>query len=66
MANNKVPITRLGKFFGESDFDLELEMGKEWLHGDMNFTCVLYKDILAVPLISKTTAGETGLGADCC
>ncbi len=43
MADNKVPITRLGKFFGEDDFDLELSMGKEWLHGDMNFTCVLYK-----------------------
>lgn len=39
----KVPITRLGKFFGSEDFDLEIEMGKEWLIGDMNFTLVLYK-----------------------
>jgi len=40
---NKVPITRLGKFFGESDFNLEISMGEEWLVGDMNFTCVLYR-----------------------
>jgi len=38
-----VPITRLGKFFGGEDFDLEVEMGKEWLHGDMNFTVILYR-----------------------
>jgi hypothetical protein len=41
--SNKVPITRLGKFFGESDFNLDISMGEEWLVGDMNFTCVLYR-----------------------
>jgi hypothetical protein len=41
--NNKIPITRLGKFFAAEDFNLEIEMGKEWLHGDMNFTLVLYR-----------------------
>jgi hypothetical protein len=40
---NKVPITRLGKFFGESDYNLDISMGEEWLIGDMNFTCVLYR-----------------------
>lgn len=40
---NKVPITRLGKFFGESDYNLEISLGEEWLIGDMNFTCVLYR-----------------------
>jgi len=40
---NRVPISRLGKFFGEKDFNLEVEMGQEWLDGDMNFKCVLYK-----------------------
>jgi len=39
----KVPITRLGKFFGGEDFDLDIDMGQEWLGGDMNFTLVLYK-----------------------
>ena len=43
MSTNKVPISRLGKFFGQEDFDLDIEMGKEWLHGDMNFTFVLYR-----------------------
>ena len=38
-----VPITRLGKFFGTEDFSLDLEMGIEWLNGDMNFTVVLYR-----------------------
>lgn len=39
----RVPITRLGKFFGGEDFDLEISMGEEWLLGDMNFTVVLYR-----------------------
>lgn len=38
-----VPVTRLGKFFGGEDFALEVEMGQEWLQGDMNFTVVLYR-----------------------
>jgi hypothetical protein len=43
MSQNKVPITRLGKFFGAEDYSLEVEMGREWLEGDMNFTLVLYR-----------------------
>jgi hypothetical protein len=43
MANSKVPITRLGKFFGSEDYSLDVEMGREWLEGDMNFTLVLYR-----------------------
>ena len=43
MAQQLVPITRLGKFFGGEDFALDISMGREWLGGDMNFTIVLYK-----------------------
>jgi hypothetical protein len=43
MANNKVPISRLGKFFGSEDYGLDISMGREWLEGDMNFTVVLYR-----------------------
>jgi hypothetical protein len=43
MANSKVPITRLGKFFGAEDYSLDVNMGEEWLHGDMNFTLVLFR-----------------------
>lgn len=43
MENNLVPITRLGKFFGGEDYSLEIDMGQEWLEGDMNFTIVLYR-----------------------
>jgi len=43
MSQNKVPITRLNKFFSEGDFNLEIEMGMEWQMGDMNFTVVLYR-----------------------
>jgi hypothetical protein len=43
MAQNRVPITRLNKFFAEEDFNLDISMGEEWLHGDMNFTVVLYR-----------------------
>jgi hypothetical protein len=38
-----VPITRLGKFFSEEDFFLDVSMGKEWLEADMNFTVILYR-----------------------
>lgn len=40
---NKVPITRLNKFFDGEDYNLDISMGEEWLVGDMNFTLVLYK-----------------------
>ena len=43
MSQNKVPITRLNKFFSEEDFNLEMDMGMEWQLGDMNFTVVLYR-----------------------
>jgi hypothetical protein len=44
MSNNKnVPITRLGKFFGAEDYSLDIQLGEEWLNGDMNFTLVLYR-----------------------
>ncbi len=41
--NNLVPISRLGKFFGGEDYALDIEMGSEWLIGDMNFTVILYR-----------------------
>jgi len=41
--SKKVPITRISKFFGEKDFQLNISMGEEWLYGDMNFTLVLYR-----------------------
>ena len=43
MSNRKVPITRLEKFFGAEDFELDIAMGREWLEGDMNFRLVLYR-----------------------
>jgi hypothetical protein len=43
MEQKLVPITRLGKFFGAEDYALDIEMGQEWLEGDMNFTVVLYR-----------------------
>jgi len=43
MSNRKIPITRLEKFFGSEDFELDISMGREWLEGDMNFRLVLYR-----------------------
>ena len=43
MAQNLVPISRLGKFFGGEDYALDTSMGQEWLEGDMNFTVILYR-----------------------
>lgn len=41
--DNKLPITRLSKFFSQDDFDLNLQMGEEYLHGDLNMKLVLYR-----------------------
>ena len=38
-----VPITRLGMFFGGEDFNLDIDMGRQWLEGDMNFKVILYR-----------------------
>ena len=40
---NKLPITRLGKFFSQDDFDINIQMGEEYLHGDLNMRLVLYR-----------------------
>ena len=41
--NNKLPITRLNKFFSQDDFDINIQMGQEYLHGDLNMKLVLYR-----------------------
>lgn len=43
MQEKLVPITRLGRFFGGEDYALDVDMGQEWLEGDMNFTVILYR-----------------------
>lgn len=41
--DNRLPITRLSKFFSQDDFDLHIQMGQEYLHGDLNMKLVLYR-----------------------
>lgn len=40
---NRIPITRLSRFYDEKDFDLELDMARELIEEDANFTVVLYR-----------------------
>lgn len=40
---NKLPVTRLNKFFSQEDFDLNVKIGQEYLHGDINMKLVLYR-----------------------
>lgn len=40
---SKLPITRLSKFISETDFDLNVRIGEEYLHGDLNMRLVLYR-----------------------
>ncbi len=40
---NKLPITRMSKFFSNEDFDLQIQMGQEYLHGDLNMKLVIYR-----------------------
>ena len=58
MSNRKVPITRLEKFFGAEDFELDIAMGREWLEGDMNFRLVLYR-IDQQKTVTDDVYGET-------
>lgn len=41
--DNKLPITRISKFFGQDDFDLHIQLGEEYLHGDLNMKLILYR-----------------------
>jgi len=44
MKNKKlIPITRINRFFSEEDFFLEINMGREAIEGDGNFTVILYR-----------------------
>jgi len=44
MANQrKIPIKRVNKFFSGEDYRLDIEMGREGIEGDNNFTVILYK-----------------------
>lgn len=40
---NKIPISRNNRFFSEEDFNLHMEIGEEYLHGDLNMTLVLFR-----------------------
>jgi hypothetical protein len=40
---NLTPITRVNKWFNEKDFRLEIQMGREAIEGDGNFTLILYR-----------------------
>jgi hypothetical protein len=45
MESNKrrIPIKRINKFFSSRDYDLEIQMGREAIEGDGNFTVILYR-----------------------
>ena len=38
-----LPNTRLNKWFTEEDYNLEVELGREWLEGDLNIIVVLFR-----------------------
>jgi hypothetical protein len=43
MSKKKIPINRVNKFFSAEDFNLEVELGREYIEGDINMTVVLYQ-----------------------
>lgn len=42
-VKRKVPINRNNLFYSDSDYDFELETGKDYIEQDMNQTIVLYQ-----------------------
>jgi len=57
--DRKIPITRLSKFFSNDDFDLHLQMGEEYLHGDLNMTLVLFR-VDKISTDTDNVYGEVG------
>lgn len=43
MSKKRFPISRLHRFYDEIDFNLENEMAREYIEGDLNFTVVLFR-----------------------
>ena len=43
MQNRITPITRINKWVSHEDYELEINMGREAVEGDGNFTLILYK-----------------------
>jgi len=41
--NKTVPIIRNNKFYGEEDWNLEINMGREYVEGDIDFRVILYR-----------------------
>jgi activator of HSP90 ATPase len=41
--NRKNPIKRNNMFFSKSDFDLEMEIARDYMEGDMNQTVILFQ-----------------------
>lgn len=43
MSKPKIPITRINKWYSDEEFNLDIEMGREAIEEDMNFTVVLFR-----------------------
>lgn len=42
MAKRKIPINRGNRWFDQSDFDVDIEMGRDYIEGDGNYRVVLF------------------------
>lgn len=42
-TKNKIPVTRLSRFYDDLDFNLEIQMAEEVINEDANLTVVLYR-----------------------
>ena len=43
MSKKRFPISRLHRFYDYVDFNIENEMAREFIEGDLNFTVVLFR-----------------------
>lgn len=44
MAKKVVPLAgRMGKFYGQEDYKTEIDMGREYVEGDIDFRVILYR-----------------------
>ena len=61
MAKKIIPINRLNKFFSADDFSFDIEVGREYLEGDINMRIVLYQ-VDRVNSVTDDIYGETDKG----
>jgi hypothetical protein len=59
MTKKIIPINRVSKFFSAEDFNLEIELGREYIEGDINMRVIIYQ-VDRTTSVTDDLYGEAG------